>query len=66
MANSVDPDEMAHFWLSHLDLHNLHRFLFCSARQKGLKSGLYMCENMPSGHVQIEKAKIACLSHSFR
>ena len=34
MANNVDPDETAHNKPSHLDLHNLHRYL--SARRKGL------------------------------
>ena len=27
MANSVDPDEMAHYELSHLDLHCLQKHL---------------------------------------
>ena len=36
MANSVDPDEMAHYELSQLDLHCLHRYLFWSAGLKGL------------------------------
>ena len=36
MAQSVDPDEMAHDELYHLDLHCLHRYLFWSARMKGL------------------------------
>ena len=36
MVKSVDPDEMAHDKLSHLDLHCLHRYLFWSARLKGL------------------------------
>ena len=31
MANSVDPNEMAHYMLSHLDLYCLHRYLFWSA-----------------------------------
>ena len=35
MANSVDPDETAHYEPSHQDLHCLHRFLVWSA---GLKS----------------------------
>ena len=28
MANSVDPDEMAHYEPSHLDLHCLQRYLY--------------------------------------
>ena len=28
MANSVAPDEMAHYEPFHLDLHYLHRYLF--------------------------------------
>ena len=28
MANSVDPDETAHYELSHLALHCLHRYLY--------------------------------------
>ena len=35
MANSVDPDETAHYEPSHLDLHCLHRYLFWSAGLKG-------------------------------
>ena len=31
-GNRVDPDEMAHYEPSHLDLHCLHRYLFWSAR----------------------------------
>ena len=27
MAKRVDPNEMAHYELSHLDLHCLHRYL---------------------------------------
>ena len=27
MASSTDPDEMAHYEPSHLDLHFLHRYL---------------------------------------
>ena len=36
MANSVDPDETAHYEPSHLDLHCLYKYLFWSARLKGL------------------------------
>ena len=36
MANSVDPDETAHYKQSHLDLHSLHRCWFWSAGLKGL------------------------------
>ena len=31
MANIVDPDEMAHYEPSHLDLHCLQRYMFWSA-----------------------------------
>ena len=34
-ANRVDPDEMARYEPSHLDLHCLHRYLFWSAGLKG-------------------------------
>ena len=34
MANSVDPDEMACYEQSHLDLHCLHSYLFRSAMLK--------------------------------
>ena len=33
--DSVDPDEMAHYKLSHLDLHCLHRYEFWFARLIG-------------------------------
>ena len=36
MANSVDPDEMAHNEPSHQDLHCLHRYWFWSAGLKGI------------------------------
>ena len=36
-ANSVDPDEMAHSEMSHLDLHYVDKYWFWSARTKGLK-----------------------------
>ena len=36
MANSVDPDEMACYKPSHLDLHCLHKILFLSAELNGL------------------------------
>ena len=41
MANSVDPDETAHYELSHLDLHCLQKYLI----QEGLLSvsGERMC-----------------------
>ena len=39
MTNSVDPDEMAHYEPSHLDLHCLQRYLFQSARLKRLRLG---------------------------
>ena len=41
MANSVDTDEMAHYEPFHQDLHCLHRYLFWSARLKGLNSTFY-------------------------
>ena len=36
MANSVDPDEMAYYKPSHLDLHCLQRYMVCSAGIKEL------------------------------
>ena len=37
MANNIDPDEMAHYEPSHLDLHCLQRYLhllfFCAERE---------------------------------
>ena len=39
MANRVDPDEMAHYELSHQDLHCLQK-LFWSAGLKGLINDL--------------------------
>ena len=36
MADSVDPNEMAHYEPSHLDLHCLHRDMFWSVGLKGL------------------------------
>ena len=36
MANSVDPDEMAHYEPSHLDLQCLQWYMFCSAGLKEL------------------------------
>ena len=36
LANSVDPDEMAHDELSHLDLYCLHTYLYWPTGLKGL------------------------------
>ena len=35
MASSADPDEMAHYEPSHLDVHCLHRYLYQSKWLKG-------------------------------
>ena len=43
MAKSKDPDEMAYYEWSHLDLHCLCRYLFWSA---GLKWFSYMCNEI--------------------
>ena len=40
MVNSVDPDEMARYEPSHLDLHCLHRYWLWSAGLKGVASPL--------------------------
>ena len=37
IANSVDPDETAHYEPSHLDLHCLQRYLYWSVEMKGLR-----------------------------
>ena len=37
MVNSVDPDEMAPYEPSHLDLHCLQRYLYWSAGMEGLR-----------------------------
>ena len=34
MANSVDPDEMAHYEQSYLDLHCLQRYLYWCVRDE--------------------------------
>ena len=47
IANSVDPDETADEQ-SHLDLHYLHRYMFWSAKLKGLT------------HMQAKKAMLVC------
>ena len=36
MANSVDPDETAHYEPSHQDIHCLHRYRYWSVGMKGL------------------------------
>ena len=36
LANCVEPDEMAHYEPSHLDLRSLHRYLYRSTGLKGL------------------------------
>ena len=36
MPNSTDPDEMAHYELSHLDLYCLQRYLYFSVGRKWL------------------------------
>ena len=37
MADSVDPDEMAHYEPSYQDLHSLQRYLYWSAEMKDLR-----------------------------
>ena len=37
MANSVDPDETAHYEPSHLGLHCLQRYLYWSCRDERVK-----------------------------
>ena len=41
MANSVDPDEMAHYEPSHLDPRCLHRYLYRSTGIKGLNLSVW-------------------------
>ena len=41
MTNSVDPDEMAHYEPSHLDLQCLHRYWFWFAELKGPNRALH-------------------------
>ena len=45
MASIVDPDEMAHYEPSHLDLHCLHRYLYQSTGLKGLRGVLQQILN---------------------
>ena len=40
MANSVDPDEMAHYEPSHLDLHCLQKYLYWSIVMKEQKKSV--------------------------
>ena len=40
MANSLDPDKMAHDEPSHRDVHCLHRYWFLSAALKGLSMAM--------------------------
>ena len=41
MANSIDPDETAHYDPSHQGLHSLHRYLVWPEGLKGLRGKLY-------------------------
>ena len=41
ITNDVDPDEMAHYEPSHLDLHCLQRYLYWSKGMKELKETLF-------------------------
>ena len=45
MANSVDPDETAHYEPSHLDLHCLHRYWFWSAGLKWFNTSFQGLDN---------------------
>ena len=40
MVSSVDPGEMAHYEVSHLELHCLRRYLFDSVGPKGLNKSM--------------------------
>ena len=56
MANCVDPDEMAHYEPSHLDLHCLQRYLPRSAGMKGLRLHVfYYCYSLP-GFIKTESS----------
>ena len=46
MASSVDPDEMAHYEPSHLDLHCLHWYLYRSTGLTELK-GIFKVYTVP-------------------
>ena len=62
MANSVDPDEMAHYELSHLDLDCLHRYLYWST---GLKTVLVnRVEKVSSGPADLGYAFFANSVHA--
>ena len=58
LANSVDPDETAHYEPSHLDLHCLHRHLYQSMGLKGLIVKLLVKrKNAPSWQILSFKKK---------
>ena len=68
MANSVDPDEMAHDDPFHLDLHCLHRHLFRSLKLKELRGidtisreqNLMQLVLFPSANVSLLEQILSC------
>ena len=52
MANSVDPDKMAHYKPSHLDLNCLHRYLY---RSTVLKKVMGVCRTVRNVFAPSEK-----------
>ena len=58
MANSVDPDETAHYEPSHLDLHCLQKYLSWSNGLTGLTQLLYVyAEWILIAHISLASAR---------
>ena len=56
MANSIDPDETAHYEPSHLDLHCLQKYLSWSNGLAGLTQLLYVyAEWILTAHILIDQ-----------
>ena len=65
MANSVDPDEMAYYEPSHLDLHCLLRHRYWSAGMKRLKGTNTLLGWGGWGIMCSEKGSILKAANSF-
>ena len=61
MANSADPDEMAHYEPSHLDLHCLQSYLVWSARLKGFKIGIFVNKNITRNMFAFYRNLVKCI-----
>ena len=65
MANSVGPDEMAHYKPSQQDLHCLHRYLVLVCRAKKINM-IQSARKGPGSHILAVKVQVSLHVHTVR